>query len=246
MAVVKGTTQECFRHYARNILKGDLELRRLAARYFDVDLGSIRRWVEECEKKLPYGENLIALRHLLEFAGYDVAELHDLSEPVRSVARLVAFGVVKTDTVIELCGFEKNTYLRVFTGRSETVKLREERLETFFEKHGKDLPAAKAKFDALRVANERTGLSSAHPEGGFALKPRDSLSNQELLEVLAAQTRAMIPIVEVVLSDRFTAEERRQLHKQAGGERVFKLSTALARICSEKARELDVKYREGE
>lgn len=55
----------------------------------------------------------------------------------------------------------------------------------------------------------------------------------DIVETFALQVKAMIPLAEVIASDRCTPGDRRRLRSLAGEEGVFKLSTLLNRLCSE-------------
>jgi len=233
---MRGTTQECFEHYAEKILRPSLEKRQLATRFFGTEGYSVLRWIKS--QKLPYGENLIRLQFLLEFASYEVEELAKLSAPVREAGRLFAFGVISADEIIKVCGFGRNQFLRLLTGRINTIAIREVALSTLVEKHKNKLREMQAPFQPLADTptdgSERKSVISA-PLPRIEISAT-MLDKEACLKAFVFMARAMKPIAEALLSSLFTPDERRMLHDRSGNETIFELSTALNRLCSEKSR----------
>jgi hypothetical protein len=57
-----------------------------------------------------------------------------------------------------------------------------------------------------------------------------------VIETLSHLVQAMSPLVEYVLSDKFTSEERELLRKKSGKESIFNLKVSLGQLCGERAR----------
>jgi hypothetical protein len=78
---------------------------------------------------------------------------------------------------------------------------------------------------------------------GKSRKGGGAMIHQQTIKETVKLMKKLIPLVKLIVSDEFTADERRQLRILLDYDGVFKLSNLINRLCSEKALEL---YKEEE
>lgn len=233
---MKGTTEQCFRHYISTLppmgKKRVVEARRPLIDFVGVDPQTVTRWITG--KIFPLGLSLLKLRFFLDSLGYQVDELENLkntSLPAYKLAKMIAHGVVKVSEATKKLDFADNDEIyRIVLRSSRTSSGRERLIEELWEKN-KD----KVQARPLRIPRLPIGLEPALPH----VRAKD----QEL-EIAAHLILALRPLAERIASDEFTPEERKHLRELVKGDGVFHLSNALNRLCGEKAREIEIKKNE--
>jgi hypothetical protein len=249
MKGLNGTTAECFSHLQKVMGTGDdfFERRKILAEFIAVEDQTVYRWFKRNE--LPKGEALVKLQFYLEFLGYHVAELKELDEVVRSVARIYAFGVVSLRELIALVKYSSgrsgaDSMLRVFRNTQGVSPERLEAFQEFVEVYNPELEkkqrttkkivrfgSADTQVAAEPVARMQRTPSQAAPVAKNVIPP------QPAIEVLAQLITAMIPFAEFAASDGFTPEERELVRNGAGAENVSRLSLLLTKLSGEAARD---------
>jgi len=63
-----------------------------------------------------------------------------------------------------------------------------------------------------------------------------NLSTEQIIELVVLNLKSLALLTPLILSERFTADDRRRFREQAGKGAVFKLSNELSRLCGETAR----------
>lgn len=110
---IRGTTMECFEHFAHRALRS-WDLRRALQRATDGHTDTITEWITG--RSFPRGEHLLRLRVFLTERGYVVRELENLPESVRSLAKLVAHSEITTKEIEGALGITRDAFLRYLQG----------------------------------------------------------------------------------------------------------------------------------
>ena len=63
-----------------------------------------------------------------------------------------------------------------------------------------------------------------------------NLNTNQIIELAVLNLKSLALLTPLILSERFTADDRRRFREQAGKGAVFKLSNELSRLCGETAR----------
>ncbi len=222
--VFRGTLQECLHHYGKTLPTGQKGIHESLAEFCDVSADTAYRWVRG--KHPPLGENIFRCAVFLQSFGYDVNELRELSPAVCKAATMLARREVTAEALQEALGVSRKSVLQILHGRRRMSKKVQRRLERFVaQAGGKDKRPTHVRQEPKTVERE---VASANGTGG----------HDAIIDALANQTRALLPLVKLVLTDAFTPEERHRLRHLVGNDGVFHLKNELSRLCSEKAREI--------
>jgi hypothetical protein len=242
MAVFRGNTEGCFRHFIEVAKAPHLDKREALSKFMGVPIEpTIRRWFKG--ETSPQGEYLVQVRYFLEILGYEVAELEKLNPIVRKTGRIIAYRLKAIGEVAEMLGYsskQKSGQMLVVlhgVGGLSTDKLK--KAETLVETMHVTLEQETARRKlALRIGKseaKQTNLLAARP--ALSAANGSGLSNKKLmLEAAAHFVSGLIPIADYLLSDSCSEEDRKKLHDLAGADSVLKLTTRLRRLCSETAR----------
>lgn len=255
-----GTSKECFADFAerypvRGLARTTAQNQRTIAEFLNVGGQTVARWA-----RLGFsaeGESLIRARCLLELFGYEVVDFRSLPEPVRELARLIAYQCMTMDEAVGIFEFagknQRHQAMSTLVGHSGLLPSRLAKLQTFVDEYQEVIQ----KTHDERLASLRKRLTPAAPKvTADALKasgvqsprhidlpvaaPVASVSrgaHAVLIESAANQVRALLPLTELLLSDEFTAAERAHFRDLAGSDGPFKLSNRLNGLCGERARE---------
>ena len=241
MKQIRGTTKQCLAHLAK-VIKGSqfFDKRKMIANFAGVGDFTVHEWFSA--GRMPVGEPLIRLRFYLEFLGYEVEELQELSSEVRDAARLCAFRVASLAEIAEFVGYGGtgrspiDALLEVFRGKRGVSRQKLGQFKSFVELYGAGLEEKeRATPHVLRVTSSGVQLPEV-----MATRPtsHDEVGNQSAVaESFAGLITAMLPLAEYVLSDRFTAGQRSRIRElAAGGRGVSRLSNLLTQLSGEAAR----------
>lgn len=221
--VFRGTLLECLRHYGELLPMGQKGIHESLAEFCGVGADTAYRWVRG--KHPPLGENIFRCAAFLQSRGYHVNELQKLSPAVCKAVMMVARREVTADALQEALGVNRKTVLQILHGRRGMSKKVRRRLERFVAGGTKQETSPASAYQEPKTVDRE---ASANGTGG----------HDAIIDALANQTRALLPLVKLVLTDAFTAEERHRLRHLVGGDGVFHLKNELSRLCSEKAREI--------
>lgn len=244
------TTEECFKHFARDA--HNFERRKAVAKFAQVVMEpTVRKWFTD--RFTASGEKLIKVRFFLDLLGYKVEEIENMDPVFQNLARLFAFDIISFDDVVAICGYEgenaRDQTMRVLTGkigmyadRYQKVYSEVREMAELIEHHRKELLQKYAAYK-LPETNGATGPSEGQPAPIAAALPHMSAAtprlsaHEQVIRSLAHQVEAMLPLADLLLSDQFSAKERARLRELTGSDGVFKLSNRLNALCGEKARE---------
>lgn len=228
--VFRGTTAECLKHYGGAIKNSGSEgatARAPMAMFTGANERTVRDWLLGCVP--PVGKFIVKARYFLAEQRYAVSELEQLDPLVRELGWLIAHGTISFNEAVEVLGVPGDSYLlRILHGRIASMaraswvdaarKLVEERRD--------------------RIPAER-GRPAAVPAKGAAAPPASSgrFSEREIvLNTLATLITAAQPLAELVLSDKFTTQDRQALRTRTGGDGIYGFANMMDRLCSEMAR----------
>lgn len=238
-------TVDCLKDLVRRH-EGDVAFRHAMSLLLGVNRDHTLQWFKH--GMVPKGENLLRLRVFLEVCGYKVKELNSLEPHLRRLAILLGLQLTSLDHVVEETGLERDSVLRVVLGRCGTSKQTKARIIALLE-HSMEEHA----FETVQEWRVRVGLPPLEhpvlPEEPKIIQPEwsakaeltDAHARLQVVFSLSILVRAVLPLAELVASDTFTSEDRRELHKLAspdGDDVVFRTSTAFNRLCGEKAKKL--------
>lgn len=222
-----------------------------------VQSNTAHSWVSG--KNVPFGESAVRLVYFLEELGYESPIKDSVTDIVRLLGRLLAFRVLTLEEIIASSGSEKTkdprtAVLAVLLGKRGVSTEREARLALLAREFEVLLPDEIRRFvndfgpamdvtkvvpptasEPERPSPSREVSRSAVNEPLIEVRP---LEHAAVIESLALQIRALLPLAKIAASDAFSAEDRIRIRELAGGDGVFKASNLLTRLCSEKARTL--------
>ncbi len=206
----KGTTAACVRHFVSSKATVGAAVAAFREKYPNSFDTTVSRWFKK--DTLPTGTNLIQLQCFLESAGYTLSDVPTMIHPsVRTLRRAVADGRTTLSAINSAVGYtQDHQALVVLHGK---VRPLEEKMQ-IFDRLAANLPEMKLQADVLPVVKSATVVKQS----------------------LVAQISALAPLVELVLSDAFTADDRDEIRKMSGGDGIFNLKNSLARLCGERAR----------
>lgn len=194
---------------------------------------------------VPKGTNLIRLMVILELLGYEISEWSDLSSPIKMIAECFVFGVISEEEMEKEIfeGFSQVHMMRILLGRGGTIPRKIKEIEDRIKSKEEILLEKKIYWE-----DRFFSLKDDLPKKEKLEKPFDNIDGQEnvfipqgfekdqLINSLAHIVLAGIPFAKILLSERFTSEDRRKFRELAKGDGVFTLKNLLSCLCSETAR----------
>lgn len=242
MEMKRGTLKEGLQHLCSLILVSTVNKDEIAVTLSDllkVDR-AFAAWVNgEC---LPKGENLFKLEFLLSLVGYSVMKEMEVSSAVASLSAMVATDIYTIDDIVRATQTTEQTVHRWLSGKLDQSNSRKAIIRDLVlrrqERLSSETSIWKAKLTSLGlIANDDKTVQVA---GAPSTSPCSvENTHQVMIDSLAGLINAAIPLAQAILSDDFTAEERRLLREATVKGRtngVFELSNLLSRLCGERAR----------
>lgn len=176
----RGHVEECVKHLAARIMEvcprgtsAFTEIKRPIAEFCGVSIQTATDWIFR-SSHLPRGEQYIKLMCFLDLNGYKVIELERMPPKCRNFAKLIGFGLVKSEDAVEMLGYHQVSELfRVLRGEGGISPAREEKLWDMWK-------ARKDKLDEVIEKAEmrfRINLSRSESQGAedvSASKPSNS------------------------------------------------------------------------
>lgn len=218
----EGSLDECFRHFIVNHPHRD---DRLA---FGKLVGAkdiaVRRWWGS--HHFPTGLRQLRVRYVLEWYGYMVLDRLVGNAIASQFAKSVAYGILTQKDAMGLLDIQAGQLRRVLTGRTGTSVAATDMMRTYVEESTQVL----ADFEA-RIFGERPTRPTVMIKQAAA-----GLTKPDTLATGAHLIKALLPVVQIILSDDFSPEDREELRIMAGKYSVFNLKNALVRLCGERAR----------
>ncbi len=220
----KGSSVECLKHFVGGATtrSDTVSRKRELAIYADVSIDTVSRWVKGRQK--PVGLPGLKVMFFLEGKGYAVAEIKKIAEEIKPLSRLVASGAIPFDEARQKLSYEKDRFLvRLLSGKERAVPEKIKVVAEMTATAGQGLGAESAK-----KSRETAPLRQTVPTVG----------KETIIETMTYIAKMTVLFGEMVVSDEFTAEDRRKMRALAGNDTFFKASNLMSRLCSEKAREI--------
>lgn len=198
-----------------------------------VNYRTVWQWIHGV--RLPSGVNLIKLITILESMGYSLSEYIVSSQTMRAARECLAFGLIDEEEIKAHIFTEYESREHIYAlmfGKSKPMPGSEAIVATNIEFMLSDLQVLKERW---RTAFSVFKLTAIREQPVTA--KQNALTKQNAIDFLVGVIAAGIPIAKWILSDDFTADDRKQLRKKAGDGGVFEFKNALARLCGERARE---------
>ncbi len=221
----QGNVVECLKHF---IASADSRAEMLAKKrelkgYAGVSPDTVSRWIKGTQR--PIGLPYLKTMFFLETKGYVVAEMGSMDETVRSFGRLMAAGAISVDAALRKLSYRhSDSLMRVLHGKEKAAPEKLQAMAAIIETGLKDVRSVDSQMPKWDPA---------------LLHPQKMVSEKDMaIEAMAYVARMAVLFGSRVVSDDFTADERRHMRALAGEETFFKASNLMSQLCSEKAREI--------
>ena len=239
--IFKGSTEKCLKHFSQTYQtnrtgKEVHKIRNVVCQLFGVNQQTARVWFNGYQ--VPIGENLLRIRLFLALNDYEVSERQELSVIVREFADQVALGVLSVNEAVKYLDATRDAVMRILTTQRKATGERESKIAELVQFHREE---AEQKEKGWATAIQSLDLYKP-AEKTLMPAPRMSASHKDdsmTIDTLAHLIKACLPLAERLLSDEFSADDRRKLRELTANGRsnaVFDLSNALNRLCGERAR----------
>lgn len=252
------TLEECFHDFKTRFPKNDPK-RLLLGEFTGASQGrTIGRWLGgQLQPTGEYKWRSIAFFTLL---GYTIPQFVNIRPLYQRAIQLFALGVMDAKKLAtEGFGFQgvnaTHKMYQAFERDRSTMPERETALRQYLKQHTEDLEAAKQLFDeqygVIKLALPEVAGTPEPSVPKILVQPvpvrltqslpatapvKPKLSHDILLGSAANLIQGLLPLLELIASDAFTAAERAQLRDSTGRDGVFKLSNVLEQLCGERAR----------
>jgi transcriptional regulator with XRE-family HTH domain len=181
---------------------------------------------------MPQGMNLIRLLGLFQLLDYQVEEVELLTPIQRVVMRVLVSGKISLADLTSQVKVSEGTVLRWALGKTEPSTDKMCILEEIFI----SLTEEVLKEDARR--NQEIKKLGVITESQISVG--SGVNHKQIIGAFVDHLNVILPLAEQLLSDEFSADERKQLRDlttRGDSHGVFVLSNALNALCGEKARE---------
>lgn len=244
MKAPTGNMTECLRHLCALAQRNETLYRQIkeAMQQFFAVSDAAGRWLKQ--EYDPSGLNLIRMRYFLEACGYKVQELIELDRTVYDLGLMIACNIVTLEDVVsELEIKKRETLFGNLNGKSRPSAenlAKMHALVTAYHDVIKEITALKV-IPKLSFEEDAATAPVVQPARAAdrAAKPAPAT----LVEQLADLIRQAIPLADQLLSDKYTAEDRRRLRSLLDDDGVHILQNQLTRLSSEKSREMVEEFR---
>jgi len=208
--------------------------------------GSIQRWLVGGAS--PQGIHLVKLRYFLEIVGYRVSALVNLKKSSPVIYRLgeaIAFGVLSSEEVTKTLKYPAmGSLFRVLHGQILCSDARERIILNICESNNEAINLARARYES-EFTNTKSlpakEVSPVVPPTSLVSKKTNdvvtvSVSRNSLIESVGHGLLGLLPLMETIVSDDFSPEERKHLREVMGYDVAGRVIEALRKLTSERAR----------
>lgn len=230
-----GTLEQCLEMIPG--IDRDFSIRKTLARLVGMSNESVYRWFrQDGNSYRPAGLARIQVGYFCETIGFEVKEVTELGGDAYHLGKLLAFSVIKLDDIATKLNANRSQVLAFLRGD-----------------HG--FSEARKKV-ANQVANDVSLLAECQRQKGELEKSLNLLPcpqkpevktpslvgqtpiqfNDACIEALGHGLRGLLPLLEIVISDDFSPEERTRVREIAGSKTVLQFSNGLVQLAGERAR----------
>ncbi|MCL5795810.1 MAG: hypothetical protein M1338_05660 [Patescibacteria group bacterium] len=240
-----GNTLECLKDYLSKLKWGQTDCskeRKNLIKFVSLTPKTIRRW--HTGETIPKGLPLIITRYFLESVGYNVAELNALQDyRIYNLGKLIAHKIVSYSQVSEQLRYrDPGDLLVVLRGKAGLSYEKIVLVEKICAEHQEWLDSHGGKTKPQK--KEKTEITQSSVTSYPAHNLVDETKNQlySLLKIFKEIPNILIPLLDRILSDEFSPEQRQSIREEMPGV-IFdrsndaeKLYQRLYALCSETAR----------
>jgi hypothetical protein len=234
--IFSGNVRQCLDHYAQTLPTSKSQVskaRKPLADACNISLELAYRWL--LKGKMPIGSNLIRLRYFFHNLGYNVSEMEGMLPEVFNFGQVICLGHISFEDACQELGYTSvDTLYAVIKGVERPSRRKLEKMTSISQTYiGKQAP------DVLN----RQSRQQSHQEHDMLLVVD---SHQAIIDALRKQIEALLPLAQVVLSEDFSDDERRQLRRGIPDDGLYRTAQALHGLCSKKSRTLTLDKKRGE
>jgi len=211
----KATTPALLERARDYISALDLARRHKLAEFIGVKTQTIRMYHRG--KSVPTGKRLLQLHHILSWAGYGDHAWRVDDDSVEMVGRALTFRLISDDDLIEAFKSECDELSRItqmMTGGKHISPASQAIFDQLASVHSWHIKDAQARWNDLRIMDDK----------------------DKLVAELANKLQQLLPLVEEISGDRWSAEDRAALRDRAGRGVVLELYNNLGYLCGERHR----------
>jgi len=251
------TTERAWQIYAKDLPKNTrncADRRKVLCEFVAVKPRTVRRWITTNSVSGVGGTNAIKLRVFLELSGFTITELHSLKNSVKTCAEILAFGMIKIEDVCAAVNgsVSPSTINRTYSillGRTEAASEQIQLFEMFNLAHSSALKNKRVEWQERVVATSGAPVEQVSPPETARKSSGEKISqivspepaqlgpeSKLMKEIFVSLAPTFLALVAFLVSNACTPEERKRLRAQVGEEKIFRISTATARLCNETSR----------
>lgn len=215
---------------AEGFSKTNKGLVSLLAEFSGANTETVKTWLSN--QVLPKGEYALKAMYFLEITGY--APVLSDNPDVKRFGYSLALGIITPPAAQNVTGYVKLSSLyAVLRGEVGITINRREAMAMFNTEHEEQVTSRIAYWKQRLVS---TGLVNQEEE--LLPDSNSDKTNDKLLVVncLGSLLSAILPLAQLVASDRFSAEDREKVRESAGRSTVLFLTNALVQLSGERAR----------
>ena len=234
--VFSGDTEQCYQHlmsqtFVRNPFPDFAEFVHCEPERIGY------RWLRRFSA---LGDNLMRLRYLLEALDYDVSELRVLDPVVRDLGRLFAYDIATIQDLAVALGYEGGGQTRkVLMGQRNVSEDRKVQAQEFVDSFAGLVNEKRTQLAQLKSLIMEKEPHAAPSPAPARERPATKAPNVKEATIAAFShgVQALIPLARLLMSDEFSADDRKRMRELAGANGVFDLSNLMTGLCGEKARD---------
>lgn len=235
------------RHWPDKGQKGAAIAKGPLADFLGVNHHTIQRWlVGNC---LPIGEVLVRLRYFLEIAGYSVPALVELkkSSPVYyKLGEIMAFARLSVNEITQYLEYtDPYGVLRLLHGISITSPERGQKIVKLYATHESKI--REKRTEIMKLVGKKGQISEPQVQGEGTNSSQQSrpqhverevtqIEKDLVIEAVGHGLLGLLPLLERVVSEDFSPEDRKYLRKIVGYEVTSRMADAVRKLTSETAR----------
>ena len=240
---MRGDTKSCFQDYASRLLNesgGSVSSRQDLIDFVGTTTDTSRRWIKG--EQMPNGLALVKLRYFLEKKGYEIIEFLELEKYVYNLGLLIAYRIIEFNSVCSDIGYTSDSLLDLLHGKARISTIKMDLLQLILNKKENSLNTILAKHRPKADMEQDYGkLDETSAVVGEKKIKHEKI--RRLVTALHELSQALIPDIEVMISENVSPDERREFREESK-DTVFHASNSsyvvaelLSALCGEKARE---------
>jgi hypothetical protein len=231
-----GTTVQCLRAYSATLPKGTkdaLQHRQDLKDFLNMSVATVERII--FEKARLQGLTLVKVQRFLELKGFKVRELEEMPKAIRALGDLLAFGVIRVETLLQDLGYQhSNAVYRLVSGKTDRLSNHKQKVVKKIGDSFVDLLTSERTRWQTIIRPIVESSNGIRPGVQAALvSPTKNQSDDEII-VAGLIKAAEEPLKRLIALAKAPAD-RKRIREAIGGSTLLSVSTDLNRFCSETA-----------